>query len=76
MVNNSQKEELYDIQTDPAQRNNIAAGKTAELSVKPGSKGVVFELDLPAGPTKRLTHLYNKKGQAGGAYFTEVELLK
>lgn len=52
------------------------AGKTAELPVKPGSKGVIFELDLPAGPTKLVTYLYNKKGQAGGAYFTEVELLK
>ena len=52
------------------------AGKTAEAPVEPGSKGVEFELDLPAGLTELKTWLYNEKGQAGGAYFTEVELLK
>ncbi|NNE90541.1 MAG: arylsulfatase [Verrucomicrobiales bacterium] len=51
------------------------AGKTAESKVEPGSKGVVFELDLPAGKTELLTWLYDKKGKAGGAYFTEVEKL-
>jgi hypothetical protein len=43
--------------------------------VKPGSKGVVFEIDLPAGPTKLLTFLYDEAGKSGGAYFTEVEAL-
>ena len=52
------------------------AGKTEEAAVEPGSKGVEFELDLPAGLTELRTWLYNEKGQAGGAYFTEVELLK
>ena len=51
------------------------AGKSAEMPVEPGSQGVVFELDLPAGPTRLLTWLYDKDGQAGGAYFTEVESL-
>ena len=51
------------------------AGKTDEQRVKSGSKGVVFELELPAGPTELRTYLYDKKGKAGGAYFTEVELL-
>ena len=43
--------------------------------MKPGSKGVVFEIDLPAGPTELVTWLYDNKGKAGGAYFTEVEAL-
>ena len=45
------------------------------LPVKAGSKGVVFEVDLPAGPTELVTYLYDKNGKAGGAYFTEVEAL-
>ena len=52
------------------------AGKTAELPVKKDSKSVVFEIELPAGPTELITWLYDKNGKAGGAYFTEVELLK
>ncbi len=51
------------------------AGKTAEQPVEPGSKGVVFEIELPAGKTDLVTHLTNDKGQTGGAYFTEVEAL-
>jgi hypothetical protein len=51
------------------------AGKTAEKAVGAGSTGVVFELDLPAGPTELVTHLFDRKGGAGGAYFTEVEVL-
>ena len=51
------------------------AGKTLRLDVQAGSKGVVFETELPAGPTKLVTRLFDKKGKAGGAYFTEVELL-
>lgn len=50
-------------------------GKTAEAPVKPGSKGVVIELDLPAGSTELITRLFDKSGKAGGAYFTEVERL-
>ena len=52
------------------------AGKTAELPVQKDSKSVVFEIELPAGPTELITWLYDKKGKAGGAYFTEVEFLK
>ena len=52
------------------------AGKTAELPVKKDRKSVVFEIDLPAGPTELVTWLYDQNGKAGGAYFTEVELLK
>ena len=59
-----------------AQRARIrVSGKTAELPVENGSKGVVFELDLPAGPTKLETWLYDRNDKAGGAYFTEVEAL-
>ncbi|MFC1766437.1 sulfatase/phosphatase domain-containing protein, partial [Planctomycetota bacterium] len=51
------------------------AGQAKESGVQPGSKGVVFEMDLPAGPTELVTYLYDEKGNAGGAYFTEVEAL-
>ncbi len=51
------------------------AGQSMEKEVASGSKGVVFELDLPEGPTELLTYLYNEKGKAGGAYFTDVEAL-
>ena len=51
------------------------AGKTKEQPVAPQSQGVVFELELPAGPTELVTYLYDAKGRAGGAYFTEVEAI-
>ena len=51
------------------------AGLTKECVVEPGCKGVVLEMELPAGMTELWTFLYNEKGQAGGAYFTEVEAL-
>ncbi len=51
------------------------AGQEKERTVASGSKGVVFELDLSAGPTELVTYLYDEAGQAGGAYFTEVEWL-
>lgn len=59
-----------------AQRAKIKiAGMTRESPVEPESKGVVFEIGLPAGPTQLLTWLYDKNGKAGGAYFAEVEAL-
>ena len=51
------------------------AGKSLEQPVEPGSKGVVFETNLPAGPTQLVTRLFDENGKAGGAYFTEVEAL-
>ncbi|SMP75510.1 Arylsulfatase A [Neorhodopirellula lusitana] len=51
------------------------AGKTKEVAVTKPSKGIVFELDLPAGATELVTYLYDANGKAGGAYFTEVEAL-
>lgn len=51
------------------------AGRELEQSVEKGSKGVVFELELPAGKTELRTWIYDQEGQAGGAYFTEVEAL-
>lgn len=51
------------------------AGLERECAVESSSTGVVFEMDLPVGPTKLLTFLYDEKGRAGGAYFTEVEAL-
>jgi arylsulfatase A-like enzyme len=51
------------------------AGKTLEQPVEPGSRGVVFETNLPAGPTQLVTRLFDENGKAGGAYFTEVEAL-
>lgn len=51
------------------------AGQVKESTVEEGSKGVVFELELPAGKTELYTWLYDKNGKAGGAYFTAVEAL-
>lgn len=51
------------------------ASKLLEKQVEPGSKGVVFETDLPAGPTELVTRLTDKNGKTGGAYFTEVQAL-
>ncbi len=51
------------------------AGQEKECLVQPGSKAVVFEMELPAGPSELLTFLYDESGKAGGAYFTEVEAL-
>ena len=52
------------------------AGQTLEQSVGAGVAGVVFEIDLPAGPTELVTYLYDMNGKVGGAYFTEVEALE
>lgn len=46
-----------------------------EQSVKANSKSVIFETDLPAGPTELTTLLIDKNAKSGGAYFTEVEAL-
>ncbi len=51
------------------------AGQSHEQPVKEGSKGVEFELELPAGPTELTTYLFDAKGNAGGAYFAEVTAL-
>jgi len=51
------------------------AGQEMESKVESGTRGVVFEMDLPAGKTTLETWLYDKKDEAGGAYFTEVELM-
>ena len=51
------------------------AGLTKECKVEPGCKGVIMEMELPAGKTELVTYLYDEKGEAGGAYFTEVEAL-
>jgi arylsulfatase A-like enzyme len=49
------------------------AGLSKEREVEPGSKGVVIEMNLPAGEAELVTYLYDEEGKAGGAYFTEVE---
>ena len=51
------------------------AGKTIEQPVEEGTKGVIIEMELPAGETELVTWLYDKAGKAGGAYFTEVKAL-
>ncbi|MDP4776874.1 MAG: sulfatase-like hydrolase/transferase, partial [Opitutales bacterium] len=51
------------------------AGVEKEVVVEPDTKGIVIELELPAGEAELLTYLYDEKGEAGGAYFTEVEAL-
>ena len=52
------------------------AGQEAEAAVKPDAEAVDLELELPAGKTKLETWLYDESGEAGGAYFTEVEGLR
>lgn len=44
------------------------AGQEEESDVKPGSKGVVFEMNLPAGKTELVTYLYGfvRRGWATG----------
>ncbi|WP_315850019.1 arylsulfatase [Rhodopirellula sallentina] len=57
-----------------AERAKISiAGLEKESEVSPGSLGVTFDVDLPAGPTELVTYLYDRQGNAGGAYFTDVE---
>ena len=51
------------------------AGEEAEAAVPSNAKGVVFELELPAGMTELRTWFYDAQGEAGGAYFTDVEAL-
>lgn len=51
------------------------AGVTLERTVEPNSKSVVFETDLPAGPTELVTLFTDKDNRSGGAYFTEVEAI-
>ncbi len=51
------------------------ANQTAESAVESGTKGVVFEVELPAGPTQLHTWLFDENNQAGGAYFTDVEAI-
>lgn len=51
------------------------AGQEKEMDVPSGCKAVRMELSLPAGPTELWTYLVNENGRAGGAYFTDVELV-
>ena len=53
----------------------VIAGKEQEMTVAPGSSKARMELNLPAGPSELWTYLHDEAGRAGGAYFTEVELL-
>ena len=51
------------------------AGRELDAPVEPNQTAVVFETDLPAGKTTLETWLFDDRDGAGGAYFTEVELL-
>ncbi|WP_166831096.1 sulfatase-like hydrolase/transferase [Thalassoroseus pseudoceratinae] len=53
----------------------VIAGQEKEMKVPAGCKAVRMELNLPAGPTELWTYLVNDRGQTGGAYFTDVELV-
>lgn len=53
----------------------VIAGQKKEMDVPAGCKAVRIELNLPAGPTELWTYLSNERGRAGGAYFTDVELV-
>lgn len=52
------------------------AGVTLESGIELGTSGQVFEVKLPQGKTQLKTWLFDSQGNAGGAYFTEVELIK
>lgn len=54
----------------------LIGGLEKTAAVEPGSKGVAFDLELPAGKTELRTFFYDDQGRAGGAYFTEVEALQ
>lgn len=51
------------------------AGLDLRKPVEKGSKQVVFEANLPKGRTELRASFIDHRGRAGGAYFTEVELL-
>jgi len=51
-------------------------GEEKEIAVEPDSNGAVIELDLPGGKTELWTYLFDDNGKVGGAYFTDVELIK
>ncbi len=60
-----------------AVRAKIAiAGKEKEILVSPGSEEARMELDLSVGSFELQTFLYDEAVRAGGAYFTDVELMK
>lgn len=61
------------IQVKAVRAKVLIAGQEHSTRVEAGSQGVVFELNLPAGPAELKTYLYDEKNRAGGAYFTEVE---
>lgn len=52
------------------------AGVTLESEIEPGTLGQVFEVELPKGKTQLRTWLFDAQGNVGGAYFTDVELIK
>ncbi len=50
-------------------------GVKSKSAVKPGSLGVEFVVKLSQGPTQLNTWLTRQNGEAGGAYFADVEYL-
>jgi hypothetical protein len=64
------KEANKPVAAERAKIKIAASLKSYQLSLR--ARGVVFDLDLPAGPTELVTYLYDKRGNAGGAYFAEV----
>ena len=53
----------------------VISGQEKEMEVPSGCKAVRMELTLPAGPTELWTYLVNERGETGGAYFTDAELV-
>ncbi len=52
------------------------AGMEKEAKVLPDAPFIQFEIHLTAGKTELETWIYDDAGEAGGAYFTEVEWLE
>jgi len=61
-----------DVEVKAVRAKLSIAGQTKTAAIAPGSKGVVFEVELPKGTTELVTYLYDKQNRVGGAYFVEV----
>ena len=64
-----------------SQKSFFETGKTRDISFIKGKlkrlkESIITNDELPKGKTQLRTWLFDSKGNAGGAYFTDVELIK
>ena len=60
---------------EPATATVRIGGQTASQAVEPGSKEVIFRMDLPEGKTRLSAVFETDEGQIYGAYYAYVERL-